>query len=411
MQTSRKVNCSNDNLVLFSLIILPAIFDSINGYLQIQLGINSPIGILFRFSIIVYLLIKTINYRRLALLCFASIWILGITFYWNLAFRSNLIEEILNFVYYFYFILYFNFFKKAKYSPEIILKYITNYGFLISIIIILCFLLGIGNKSYGEDYGFGTKGFFIAGNDLGLTLIFALAGAFLYRILYVQNIYYSILPYVIVIGCFLVGSRVCMILSVLELVCFSLYILLFLPVANNKLFKILQVIFICTIALILFNLFKTFDAYTLERLSFDSMGSARDGFVSAAKDHIESFNFLSCIIGNGSENLFDKIGRQLMLGESKSVEADFYETIGSYGYVLGIIIYSIFIIPFIKSIYIFFKKKNIITLTVLLLNLLFIVIGFLAGHAMRNSMVAPLYAAFNYCIEIHNQTHINNNLK
>ena len=250
MQTSRKVNCSNDNLVLFSLIILPAIFDSINGYLQIQLGINSPIGILFRFTIIVYLLIKTINHRRLALLCFVSIWILGIAFYWNLAFRSNTIEEILNFVYYLYFIFYFNFFKKTKYSPEIILKYITNYGFLISIIIILCFLLGIGNKSYGEDYGFGSKGFFIAGNDLGLTFIFALAGSFLYRILYVQNVYYSVLPYIITIGCFLVGSRVSMILSVLELVCFSLYILFFLPVVNNKLFKILQIFFICTIAFI-----------------------------------------------------------------------------------------------------------------------------------------------------------------
>lgn len=388
------------NVCLFFIFIVSVIVDSINGYLQVQKGINLPIGILYRLCVVLLispslLQTKKVFYFTLFLLPVLLLIIL----YWNIINNVSIIGEIEVLIRVIYIYLFVNYFyaNYEKYNKQNLYKYISNYGLIIAIIIIICFFFGWGNKTYGEDYGFGTKAFFKAGNDLGLVLVFTLLFSFLNYVKYNSNWLSLLRMFIIFVGCILVGSRVSIILSTLFLIFSIFYFLFVFYRRRRKWFLSILIISLIFYAVPLFAIYiyNQFDNYAIDRFSVESMQGARSILIDAAILYIKSLEGFSLIVGGGSGPLYHYVANfiQYSGGDEKTVEADWYEYIGAYGFVLG----TFFLLGFYYIVWKTIKRwiafGNIENFSYVVLSIIFVVVGSLAGHAAQNSMIAPIYGA------------------
>lgn len=382
---------------LFVFFIVSIFIDSINGYLQVQKGIHTSIGVVFRIFVLLLLFPSIKKNKNLRFLLPILPFLLLAVLYWNIGFDCSIIGEIdilIRIVYIFLFINYF-YINWNMFDTKILMNYISNYGFIIALIIFICFCFNIGNHSYGEDYGFGNKGFFKAGNDLGLTLIFTLVFSFLYYLNYVPNLYSIGRSLFIALGGVLVGARASLIVSIVLTAGFLGYLLFVFYRKYRKFFS--RVFLLLLVSLLIPRLYHyvydKFDNYAMNRFTLESMQNARSSLTDAAILQIGSFDGVSLIIGNGAQSLFRHVADVVKFkkGDEKVVEADIFEFIGSYGFILG----GVFLYFFYYICWRAFKRwlndKTITNSMLLALSLLFVIIGALAGHAIKNPMVAPVY--------------------
>lgn len=376
---------------LFFVLFISIIIDNINGYLQLQHGVYSYIGVVFRLTVFFILLKYVLRHKRaLLMFIFINILLIFLFLIWNYLYNTSIITEIdqiSNILYFYLFMMYF-YYEGLKFNKEKVFKYIHYYGFIIASIIIICFIFDIGNKSYGEDYGFGTKGFFKAGNDLGLSLIFTLCFSFLYHKNYSDDNYTLLKSLLIAISCVLIGSRVGMVLSF----AITLYYLTYLGYYRNKYRIYIILIVIVLMPYMLFKLYSSFDEYALNRLTLEGFSSARITLVLFAKQYIDSFDEISFVIGKGASSLFRYVGNRYNYGEYRVVEQDYYEIVGSYGYGISVLIFAPFIFVTLHTLKKWFKQSNLDNSFYLMMSVLFLLIGYLAGHAIKNVMLAPLYS-------------------
>lgn len=386
---------SSRDLYLF--YILPVIFDNINGFLQVQLGIYTPISILLR-SFIMLVLLYSLGRKFIFKFILLLITLVPVFIYWEGIHYSNISNEIdtfIDIIYLYLFVCYY-YFNINRMDMKHLFKFISIYGFLMAIIIIGCYILDVGNYSYGEEYGFGTKGYFKAGNDLSLTLVFSLVFSILYYLNYSNTIYNLLCSFCIGFGLVLIGSRVGIMLSVFIIGSFIYYVLFFMRRMKQLIvvrFLILFIVF-TIIPHIFYLIYNSFDSYALNRFTLESMENARTALTNIAWSHIETFNGLSLFVGKGSDSLFGAIadGLGLGFGKNRAVEADIYEIIGSYGYFFGTSILIFFYYICWISFKLWLKNKNINSFAFMFLAFIFVIVGALAGHAIRNVMLAPVYS-------------------
>ena len=386
------IKCLNKPQYGFLLFVLfvSILIDNINGYLQVKYDVYSYVGVVFRL-IVFFILLKYVLRHKIALsisiLITFSLFSLFVS--WNYLYNTSIVKEIdqiSNILYLYLFVIYF-FYEGPRFEARKIFKYVHYYGFTIALIIVICFIFDIGNKSYGEDYGFGTKGFFKAGNDLGLSLIFTLCFSFLYHKKYSDNNYTLLRSLLIAISCVLIGSRAGMILSFV----ITLYYLIYLGYSRSKYRVFVVFIVVILMPYMLFKLYSLFDEYTLNRLTLEGFSSARIDLVIIAKQHIDSFDEISFVIGKGASSLLRYVGNSYNYGEYRAVEQDYYEIVGSYGYGISVLIFSPFIFETLCALNKWFKQSNLDNSFYLMMSVLFLLIGYLAGHAIKNVMLAPLY--------------------
>ena len=154
-----------------------------------------------------------------------------------------------------------------------------------------------------------------------------------------------------------------------------------------------RLLFFVTIIYVGKRVYNLLDDWTLERFEIESMEGAREILKEAALEHIEKFDGVELFTGKGYSSMGRSISATIgYTAEEKGAEADWAEMVGSYGYLIG----GIFILFYIYFIFIglinFLKYKNLENFILLFLVFLFVAIGYLAGHAMNNSMTAPLIA-------------------
>lgn len=389
--------------ILYLIFPVSIIIDFINGYTQMVMNLHLPIGVLYRISIFILLLYHIQELRRNSLWIYYIILIL-LTFelsigYWMHKNIINVRMELNELMRIVYLILMITFFKvnARRFTSFNVVEWITNYGFLIACAILFSFFTEWGQKSYGENYGFGTKSFFKAGNDLGMTLLYTSVFAsinLVHRISFVNLFKFLI----IILSTSLVGSRVGIIGAILvfSLTCIYFVFSIFRK-ENNK--TILVAIFIPVLiyGVFLFGtyIYSLFDNYAINRFTIDSITSARFSLTNIANEHIDSFRGLSFFLGEGASTLFQKTARSMNLDlthEGKTIEADFYELIGSYGYWGGILLLCPFVYYALYSLFLFIRSHSIHSFWALFIFSSFIVLSFSAGHAIKNAMVAPIYA-------------------
>lgn len=394
------------NRILYFLFPISIIVDFTNGFFQLKMGIHLPIGVLYRGFVLIILLCSLLKLKD-------KVWVIylillltlfAISFeYWIMKNPIKVSVEIDNFIRIVYFLLMILFFKvnSHKIDSVTILNLITNYGFMIGCCIIFSFITGFGHHSYGENYGFGTKSFFKAGNDLGMTLLYS--SVFASMNLFGKMSFTNLFKFIsIVLACSLIGSRVGMIGAIIVLgISFLYYVFYYNPISKKmkriKYFSIITIIpFLCySLYFIALTMYASFDDYTLKRLSLDSILSARDVLIDSAKDYINGLEGFSSIVGEGAYMLFQKMASIMNLGiESggKTVEADYYELIGSYGYLFGGLILFPFLYYALRSLIVFYNLKSIQSFWAVFIFCSFLYLGFSAGHAIKNTMVPPIYA-------------------
>lgn len=394
------------NRILYFLFPLSIIVDLVNGFFQLKMGIHLPIGVLYRGFVLIILLCSLLKLKDKVWMVYliSLLTLFAISFeYWIIKNPIKLSEEIDNFIRIVYFFLMILFFKinSHRIDSVTILNLITNYGFMIGCCIIFSFITGFGHYTYGESYGFGTKSFFKAGNDLGMTLLYSsvFASMNLFRKMSFVNLSKFIS---IVLACSLIGSRAGMIGSMIVLgFSFLYYVFCYNPISKKmkriKYFSIITIIpLLCySLYFIASKMYASFDDYALERLSLDSILSARDVLIDSAKGYINGLEGFSNIVGEGAYMLFQNMAYRMNLGierGGKGVEADYYELIGSYGYLLGGLILVPFLYYALRSLIVFYNSKSIQSFWAVFIFCSFLYLGFSAGHAIKNTMVPPIYA-------------------
>ena len=393
-----------DNIFLYLLFPLSVFVDLLNGYLQYEKDIHSPIGIIYRGGILLFLigcfLKSQITKFVIYVWCVLLLSILALL-YWIQSPSFIFSIELENFIKILYFILLPIYFinVQGNVSKNRLFVIISNYGFLISVCLIVSLLTGLGIPCYGEDYGWGTKSYFYAGNDLGLTLLFSLI--FTQLLFFRQLTWWSLIRLsCMLFSCFILGSRVGMVGSVFLCLVTVFYYILFHKCHsfNGKLIKSIIVflilpliIFGLTVSLV--ELYNSFDSFTLRRLTLEGILSARDVLIEAAKVHIDKFDGGAMFFGEGMSSLYSQAARYLSTDvDFRAIEADLYEIVGGYGYGLGLLILSFPVCFAIKAMIRYLHEKSLMNYAFCFVFGAFVIVGFSAGHAVKNVMVAPIYA-------------------
>lgn len=402
------MGCLKINITDFYVKFLPQVLfvyfiviDSLNGYLQEFYHAHTPIGVLTRG--IVLLLVVPYSFKEENLFIYklfrllVGIYLCAIPLWYINASELLLYEELqylFRFIYFFCLLFYFYSYKKY-FSIKELFKLIVISAFIISSINIFCFLSGVGIKSYGDDFGFGTKAFYADGNSLGLYMI--LANCLSVWFAFFKKGKMWLIAIIISLGTMLIGSRASILGTTLGWLSMLLY---FLFLRDNVVkFSKWNKLSICLIGggvitcgiIVVYDFISNFDAYTIERFSIESAISPRENLIVLGKQVIENFNFNEMLIGKGYTGGMNALGKLYSSSvEMKSVESDWYDMVLFFGWLFGglMILIQLFVLKgIIKA---FWKKPSSLSFALFITGCLWMGASYMAGHGFNNTMLAPL---------------------
>lgn len=271
-----------------------------------------------------------------------------------------------------------------------LLNFTTNVGFIASLLILIPFLLGIGQPTYFEG-AYGNKGFFSAQNDISITLAICLI---LSAIQYggnktTTNLVKSIL---IALSMVVLGTRLALISAFIIPACFIFQLR----------FKVLG---IASIVLLIFasSLYEITASYlsfsTYENQKFETMSSFGDKgrmtLLAGANRFFEDRSVFAHIFGSGTYEYLSQTFKNLdflqLSGDLKAVEMDPVDLFGQFGIVFTATLYIFFANLLIRLFKLQEKSKEtkgiIIAISLVLLNSIFV------GHTINNAIAAPVIAS------------------
>lgn len=394
----------NNNSLFFALFILSIVIDNINGYLQ-SVGIVTPIGVLFRGGILMLLSTKAFSKKSnwiqnyffllMVLYCiFSAYWISTSKFF---SFGSE-IEYLFRLIYFFVVVL-FIYSRREQIDYDKVFKLVSNAGFIIGLLNIICFVTGIGVKSYGENYGFGTKAFYRAGNDLSIYMLMSIPIMIWYA-LKIKSKMRIFMAAITSIGGLLIGTRSIMIGVLLP---WSL-ILVYVVLISDRYIKlkfstriIIGTLSFSVMGFIFYNIVSfiiNFDTYTLARFTLDSAASPREYFINCGKEVYNNRDGLSFLIGEGHSSSMARVGA-LTGRDAKDIEADNHDMILNFGYGYGSLFILFYFLLYIKSFVVpLLRRINSLNFTIFITGTLWYGVALMAGHGFLNVMIIPLIALF-----------------
>lgn len=401
------------SLILVLIFPLSVFIDLFNGYTQVQLGIFTPIGQIYRIIVMICLLYcifqkyrnKYFKYLVVLTSYFViafPLWIIGAGFENDNGFNLGIeIENCIKTIYFWIIIMFFALYKyDISYCHP--LSIINNYGLFIAVAIIFSYITRYGNNSMGEDYGFGTKSYFKAGNDLGITILYSgiISSFDLVKHFTNRNI---IKTFIILSSGMLIGSRVAMFGCLFWLLILILY-LSFMYNSHKKVyrnrilvFKLLFVpLIICSLVFLVSFIISMLDDFMIAKYSLEGIQNARTGLTDYSIIYINTLDYFKLLFGSGLSCLYFFVGKRFIGDNSydivyRAVEADFHELIGGYGIIGFIIIVSPFLYFTLKSMNIQIEKPSFLNFGIVFITLSFLFIAFAGGHCFRNTMAAPIY--------------------
>lgn len=387
-----ETHLSKKSFILFFILLFPLVIDCLNGLLQIKLGFESPIGILYRGSVIIFSLkffkksrIKNYIYILLILYITHIIYTLSIG-YFSISELSAFFKII--YAYFVYIILD----RVGINRQDQIANYAVLYGIGAAIVIIYCFIFKTGISSYGDNF-YGTRGLFIAINDLGLSmLLMNIIACYYYQI--THKLYYLFAILIISISLTLIGSMTTMLGS--GLILFLLFIsITFIPFSDFKApQKIKMFTFIIGILIISIAVNKIIDVIINDpylSVKYDDIGSnftkisGRDYLIDAGNYALSSFNIFDWLLGK-SFTFSAIVAQQTHLGQMKGVEVDPYDLIGIYGIILTIAIIYPTLRYLSKGFKYFVKTKKLYYYWVCLALCIYIGHSIYGGHAYTSPL-------------------------
>ena len=383
--------------------------DLISGFCTVQLHAYIPISQFLRIVIMtdaLYLLTKRVRPIFIGGIRIPIFFFILISPFWmiiggvgaNSGYNPVLEIEGFSKILYFFVIVTFFIVYRTEIKKQHPLRIISNYGLIIAVAVIISFVTGYGNYTYGVDHGFGTKSYFKAGNDLGLTILYASVASSLYMFFhYGWKQVFIILT--ISLSAILIGTRVGLIGIAFWITVLMCYIVFIYRPKDSRMRKrlllykpvIILGYAICVIEVIKF-LLSAFNSYMLLRYTESAMMSARSLLTTPAEEYITKLEWYEFAFGKGVSSLYYYIAQSLgSTSDYCMVEADFHELLGGYGLVGFLVFISPFAYFMIKAVKRYILQPNFTLFAVLFVTASFLAVAYAAGHCFRNTMVAPIY--------------------
>ena len=306
------------------------------------------------------------------------------------------LQTIFKFVYFFVILMYFQYYKNC-FSRDWICRVISVSAFILAIINVYCAITGSGNRSYGEDFGFGTKAFYADGNSFGLYMILSNCISVWYA--FYKKRWWFLVAAIVSLGTLLVGSRTAMAGVVLTWLLLLLYFL----IKKDRMVRLsaFSKLSICLIGgggvgymlVKMIQFISTFDTYTLTKFTVESALSSREHLISLGTKVIRDFNLMELFIGKSHSGGMKAVGAMYSSEvELKSMETDWLDMILYYGWGFGVLMIVLQLLIFKSLVTPFIKTRTSLNFTLVIIAMLWMGTSWMAGHAFNNTMLAPLFA-------------------
>lgn len=391
-------------IFLLCVYIICPFIDMYNGYVQMFLNSQTLVPVLFKTGIIVYSLKYILRFNKATVLIYiGSILFLCSFAYWNhsgyIGSKLALIKDVSKIVYP-YSILVVLYAFKNRIDREQLLHYVLYFGLISSSSILLFDILGIGVHSYGLDYGYGTKGLFIAGNDIGLSLI--LSNCVVAYFLSTKGEWkYVVYNVIILAACLCIGSTAGIIgtmVSIIGLLVQPLFVRYDYSTVYHTYKKLLIVFGIPLVLFTVYSIINT-DSYTMRKFNANHLlsGGARKGLEKAYYATSSNLSVADYLWGIGDDELHRRIGYYFSQTRTlRALEVDHLEVTGIYGLLLGGLLLLYPLIYFFKHIEKYIRFRSLFSFWMIIAILLFIFHGIFAGHAYTSISAMSVLVAFMY---------------
>lgn len=395
------------NRVCFFLLFFPLIIDIINGILRGSDGSGeSPIGILYRGFIILYSLqyLNWSKYRKLIWL--ALFWgIICLIVHMMIGGGSTtIISSYIKYIYG-YFVLIILLCNDDCRNLNIVLNNAILYAVGAAISLIYCGIFDVGYSSYFEG-GFGIKGFFIAMNDVSITMLMLNAFS-LYMYERTNDFKYFIYSLIISIGASLVGSIACYAGTVIIYAAYTVSIFLirfkdFQPTSRQRIIILILIYIVVAYFVTIIITIINEDSYLSRKyddlLSVFLEHSGRAYLVDAGKEYLNNQSFIKWIFGSG-DLFYYGLAQNLGMSDMKGVESDFWDLLGTFGILMTILLFWYPVKILFYSIHSFFKERLLLYYWITIISSIFLGNSFYSGHALTSPLTMSYFILVFYLVE------------
>lgn len=402
----------NLQIVPFFILSFPVFVDLLNGFMQgADSEGDSMVGLLYRGGVLLFSLpfLKHYKYNRLL---YSIIAVGGIVLSFHIilgGFTRNDFTQFVKIIYGFFLLSILLGHRNFK-DKEVVCDCAIFYGLFAALSLIICKVLGVGYASYIEGT-FGLRGFFIATNDVGLTMLMMNALA-LYRFLDTGQWRYFVFSITISAGCALVGSMACYMGTVMLYVAYILASIIAKRRAPQKNksdrvrigFTVVVILLLGAYAVTTIINIIMEDSYLSSK--YEDVGATlaenggRASLINAGEQFIGARPFLENIVGSGDKFL---LGVSTIGGygsqQAKGVESDFWDLYGCYGIILVILIYWLPVKALFRSLRLLLKRREQVYYWTLVLTLIFLGHAFYGGHAFTSPLSASYYVITIYLLD------------
>lgn len=399
------------HLIVWLIFTFSVFIDMYNGYCQHYANVVPLFPSLYKGSLLLFCIVgclwKKWNLFFKVLLVVLFLYVVAF-WYWCVSVPSFNFSDELNYWVKFsfpYFVLAFLFQYHKYIRIDRFIRLLTYYGIIAAASIILLFFLGWGVSSYGEvdaAYGFGTKGFFTAGNDIGLTLL--MTNCLLCYLYVIEHRFRYLCEIILVtIASIMLGTMAGIGGSLLiwgVLVYFVLFV-------SKGLFSMKQKLLLASVVglillYIIYSVVGIFfaDDYMLQRFDILLAGDSRTGLKEAANQVFENFNGMQWLFGMGYSGFGKEVAQNRFLDGYRLTEMDFHDIVGYYGLLLGgiVLLFSFYVLY--STIKYYLKTKSVFFFWMVILLCLFIGHGYFAGHAYTSTQSALLFVGVVFVLKL-----------
>tara|TARA_R110002020_G_scaffold442020_1_gene653185 strand:- start:5020 stop:6270 length:1251 start_codon:yes stop_codon:yes gene_type:complete len=390
--------------ILLGMILVYLAVDCFNGIL-LRIGIGISISQLFKMGILLgvllYLFRSNLRYFLISL-GLILVFLLPLfskalatgdtsTVVGNIGYNLKLLLFPISF-------FFFSSLPKYNWGQDKLFKVFAWFNFWLIAINILLGVLGIGYSQYnGPEGGIGGRGFFFAGNEVaGIFVLFSGTCWYLVRkkIFLFKSIFFIFLLLLAILNASKTAILgIILIISLLEI---DLHI----PqkISLGQLFKYLIIpLLIIAIPIVLYIGIKS--TGLIDRISFfyqrmdvlTFILSGRNQMVMSAMTFYPSlYSFWDYLMGLGNLEFLEQM--RIFHGVAHTIEIDFFDVLFMNGFLGLVIILGFYFLILIRSI---IPSNYVVSKYMWAVNLILILISFMAGHVFNSAMLGISLGLFN----------------
>lgn len=393
--------------ILYFIFLSQLLVDAANGFFQEILNYHSLFPAIYKTLLFIFLLyfIRWNNIAGKFFIFLATLSIIPFFFWMISGDLLSMKQEIAALIKILYPYLLLNFILRFQsfISAEKLLKILCLYGILAGIIILFSYFLEIKGAS-ALIYGYGTKGIFRAGNDIGLIIFISLL-LVLYLGIKGKKLSCFFCAGILVFSLFNLGT-----MTGLLVTAFACGICLFMLIFYK--FKFLHIP--VSYRLFLLACMLTFTFFAIHQVSFvinynDYMKNKCKSFLSGrSRGELPNLSAELFQQGTAVQKLFGysnyKFQRELYdlayteeriylnaNSDVRTPELDFHEMILSYGIIYGtcLLIFPIFLT--LKAMLFFLRDKTFLAFIIAMISSVLLLHSLLAGHVLFVFTVCGLW--------------------